>query len=483
MNKHKHHVTTKQTNTPPNPDTMATGGMYGGYDYNFVDGDPPDRFICTICTLVARDPQQVTCCYNTFCKTCLEHLKQSTGQHTKCPLCKEPLNFFKDGKINREIISLKVYCTNSEEGCEWKGTINETDTSIEAHLNDSCPYQLIPCTNECGVDVRRSTLETHLTENCPKRLVKCQYCRTQDKHQIIISSSHLDECPDYPLKCSNEECEEVIPRRLLATHNETCPKAIITCEYNTVGCNKRMKREEKEEHNKESVQEHLQMTKEHLQMTKEELQLAKEEVQKEVQLTKEEVQEELKLAKKEVQMAKETIESLKLTQHTQVSPPFVAKLMYYTQKKQENKDWYSPGFHTSPGGYKMRLSVDPNGYGDAEGTHVSCYICLMSGKHDDTLEWPFQGEVTIELLNQLEDKNHKECTSHYNGSTPEECKQRVPKGEDAKGWGMPQFISHSELEYNPFTNCQYLKDDSLYFRVSVKATSKTKPWLAGVRSY
>ena len=426
---------------------MATGGVYGGYDYNFVDGDPPDKYICTICTLVARDPQQVTCCYNTFCKSCLEHLKQSSGQHTKCPLCKEPLNFFKDGKLNREIISLKVYCTKSKEGCEWQGTINGTDTSIEAHLN-SCPYQLIPCTNECGVNIRRSRLETHLTEKCPKRLVECQYCGKQDKHQIIISSSHLNKCPDYPVKCSNEECEEVIPRRLLALHNETCPKAIITCEYNTVGCDKRMKREEQEEHNKESVQEHLQMTKE------------------------------------ELQIAKETIESLKLSQRTQVSSPFVAKLMQYRQKKQENKSWYSPGFHTSPGGYKMRLHVYPNGVGAAEGIHVSCYTCLMSGKHDDTLEWPFHGEVTIELLNQLEDKNHKKRIICYNESMLEEYKQRVPKGEDNKtGWGYSQFISHSELEYNPITNCQYLKDDSLYFRVSVKVISKTKPWLVGVCSY
>ena len=439
----------KQADTP-NPDTMATGGVYGGYgyDYNFVDGDPPSKYICTICKLVSRDPQQTKCCYNTFCKSCLEHLKQSK-RHAKCPLCKaEPLKFFKDGKLNREIKSLKVYCTNSEEGCKWKGTINETGTSIEAHLNDSCPYQLIPCTNECGENIRRSTLETHLTVNCPKRLVKCEYCQEKLPYCQIKSDKHLNKCPDYPVKCSNEECEEVIPRCLLALHTETCPKAIITCEYNTVGCNKRMKREEKEEHNKESVQEHLQMTKEELQMAKEKLQLAKE----------------------EVQMAKETIESLR----TQVSSPFVIKLMQYTQKTQNDEIWHSRGFYTSPGGYKMRLQVYPNGEGDGKGTHVSCYIHLMPGKYDDTLEWPFRGEVTIELLNQLEDKNHKKYTSHYNGSTPEECKQRVPKGKNnAEGWGKPQFISHSE----PITNFQYLKDDSLYFRVSIKVISKTKPWL------
>ena len=428
----------------PNPNAMASGGVYGGYDYNFVDGAPPDRYICTICKLVSRDPQQTNCCGNTFCNTCLSQHSQVIGQNARCPLCNEPpLQYFNDAKLNREIISLKVYCTNSEEGCKWKGTINETGTSIEAHLN-SCPYQLIPCTNECGENIRRSTLETHLTENCPKRLVKCEYCGKQDKHQII--SSHFDECPDYPLKCSNEECEEVIPRRLLASHNETCPKAIITCEYNTVGCNKRMKREEKEEHNKESVQEHLQMTKE------------------------------------ELQMATKRISYLEI-KNALLSSNEVFKLMQFSQKKEENEDWNSLGFYTSPGGYKMKLNVCPNGDGNGKGTHVSCFICLMSGEYDDTLEWPFQGEVTIELLNQLEDMNHVKGTIHYNESTSEKCKQIVVAGTRSKGWGAPRFIPHSELEYNPITNCQYLKDDSLYFRVSVKVTSKTKPWLAVSAKY
>ena len=421
---------------------MATGGMYGGYDYNFADGAPSDRLICAICTLVARDPQQTNCCGNTFCKTCLSQQSQVIGQNARCPLCnKQPLQYFNDAKLNREIISLKVYCTNSEEGCEWKGTINETDTSIEAHLN-SCPYQLIPCTNECGENIRRSTLETHLTESCPERLVNCQYCGKQDKHQIIISSSHLDECRYYPLKCSNEECEEVIPRRLLASHRKKCPKAIITCEYNTVGCDVKMKKEEQEKHNDESIKHHL-------------------------------------------AMAVKRIASIQT--HNEV-------LRFDNFSIQEQ--WYSPGFYTSPGGYKMRLCVytkeesedeeeaedeeDTDKNDDNNDNHfISCYINLMSGEYDDTLEWPFQGKVTIELLNQLEDKNHKKYTTCFNESVPEECKQRVPKGEDdAEGWGTCEFISHSKLEYNPITNCQYLKDDSLYFRVSVKVTSKTKPWLA-----
>ena len=402
---------------------------YGGYNYSFVNSDPPSEYQCHICTFVAHDPQQVTCCYNIYCKTCLETL-QEKGQDFNCPTCREPLtgNYFKDGRAEREIQSLRVYCSNTDSGCQWVGTIND----IEAHLN-SCPYQLIPCTNECGAEVLRMYLDDHIEEECPKRIVECEYCEEEGTHQLITSSSHLDECPDYPVKCSNEECSKKIPRRLLASHNETCPKAIITCEYNTVGCNKIMKREEQEEHNKESVQEHL-------------------------------------------RLAVQQVHSLRL--HNPINK--VIKVDQYFKKKEENEDWYSDGFYTSPGGYKMSLNVIVNGHGKRKGKHVSCFICLMSGEYDDTLEWPFRGEVTIELLNQLEDKNHKKYIITFNNETGDEYSQRVSKRSRGSECGNTTFLLQAELEYNPITNCQYLKDDSLYFRVSVKAISKTKLWLVGL---
>ena len=57
----------------------------GGYDLNFVE-DPPDDLICLICTLMAKDPQQVTCCGKIFCRVCLtEHKKYSDA----CPQCRK----------------------------------------------------------------------------------------------------------------------------------------------------------------------------------------------------------------------------------------------------------------------------------------------------------------------------------------------------------------------------------------------------------
>ena len=103
----------------------------------------------------------------------------------------------------------------------------------------------------------------------------------------------------------------------------------------------------------------------------------------------------------------------------------------------------------------------------------------MSGEYDNILEWPFQGEVTIELLNQLEDENHHKLVVCFNESTPQMYTNKVVGKRYGRGWGYLQYISHSQLGYNSTLNCQYLKDDTLYFRVSVKVTSKqSKPWLA-----
>ena len=130
----------------------------GGYNYRFVDGDPPTKYICHICTFIACKPQQVSCCGNVFCKSCLEELK-SKGQQFICPICRHDLtdNYFNDRRADLEINSLQIYCTNKKESndditCQWTGNLKD----IEDHLK-VCPYQLITCTNKC---VNNSNVKT-----------------------------------------------------------------------------------------------------------------------------------------------------------------------------------------------------------------------------------------------------------------------------------------------------------------------------------
>ena len=82
--------------------------------------------------------------------------------------------------------------------------------------------------------------------------------------------------------------------------------------------------------------------------------------------------------------------------------------------------------------------------------YVSAGLVVVAGKYDAQLKWPFAGVATIELLNQLEDKNNDELDM---GVAP--ALQNLPP--------PPPHI-HPELAFNPAQNTQYLKDDKLYSR-------------------
>jgi TNF receptor-associated factor 4 len=157
--------------------------------------------------------------------------------------------------------------------------------------------------------------------------------------------------------------------------------------------------------------------------------------------------------------------------------PMKYKFTAYDHHKTTDDEIYSPAFYTSPGGYKMCINVLANGYKEgSKGTHVSIYAYLMKGENDDHLPWPFTGTVTFELLNQLEDKNHYSKTTTFPPN--EVSSQRIVSGERSSiGCGKSRYISHSDLGYNAPKNCQYLKDDCLYFTIKVDAKSSFKPWL------
>ena len=123
-------------------------------------------------------------------------------------------------------------------------------------------------------------------------------------------------------------------------------------------------------------------------------------------------------------------------------------------------------FYTWPDGYKLKLGLNANGYSFGKGTHVSVTAYLMKGEYDESLKWPFNSEITIQLLNWREDKGHVEKTiDHYNA--PLEYRTRVTQGDIVPGgWGEPDFISHSDLEYNANYNTEYINSDKLCFVIS-----------------
>ena len=118
----------------------------------------------------------------------------------------------------------------------------------------------------------------------------------------------------------------------------------------------------------------------------------------------------------------------------------------FEQRRKNDDIWYSPGFYTCPGGYKMCLAVYANGMYEGRGKCMSVYVHLMRGEFDDKLEWPFQGEVHVQLLNWEEGgENLKESYSRvipFDESAQECTAGRVVGGERAEfGRGLCKFAS------------------------------------------
>lgn len=147
------------------------------------------------------------------------------------------------------------------------------------------------------------------------------------------------------------------------------------------------------------------------------------------------------------------------------------KFTDFSESKFSEKVISSPPFYTSSGGYKMCIKVDANGYGCGKESHISVYAYLMRGENDEHLAWPFSGSVNVELLNQLEDKNHHSKSILFHPDSPA-SKRPVDYDIAPSGYGYRCYISHSALTYNANKNCQYLQNDCLSFQIK---TSRLPP--------
>ena len=162
-----------------------------------------------------------------------------------------------------------------------------------------------------------------------------------------------------------------------------------------------------------------------------------------------------------------SVESLLMNESSEVTPVILRNL---TKKEPKIEEFYSYAFFAFEEGYQMCLKVDKDGYGSGEGTHVSVFLYLMKGPHDDKLEqsdhWPLRGTFTIELLNQFNDSDHYSRMIQFHHHLWDECSNRVLVGVMANsGRGQSHFISNDTHNYN-----NYYRDDSFIFRVSYEDT-------------
>ena len=305
----------------------------------------------------------------------------------------------------------------------------------------SCPNK---CLNKKGRENKflRKELEKHESEACPNRKYECPHCNEWGLYEERVTT-HLQDCPMIPCMCPNEGCDVEICSSLVHYHVITdCEYTIEECKYKHVGCNAQPLRKDLEEHENDD--------KEHLQV------VIKSMVKLQDRLTEQRdqlISTQSKIASLEEQYKTYTLEEGK---------SMTFKLTQFQDKKRDRVTYTSPSFYTRPNGYKMNIRIQARGI---SGEHISLCVEILEGLHDTNLEWPFTGSVKIELLNQLADEHHYVRIISF--------EKHNAKVGSTRG---TLFIHHCELRCRYFYNQLFLKDDTLYFRVSV-ATADHKPWL------
>jgi hypothetical protein len=241
-----------------------------------------------------------------------------------------------------------------------------------------------------------------------------------------ISTIHLQKCPNLKVACPNSSCRKRVLRRDISGHRKECPFEEVPCKYARIGCNTRVPRREREEHESDAEQ-HL-------------------------------------------QLAVDTVSELKSKLDEQQAVIFMLRDF---EKVKSDEEVIAFPFYTSPRGYKMQIMVYTSGARRSK-DDISVCAALLPGENDDNLPWPFTGTVVIELLNQLEDANHH--VKHIVYTKNRGSSLRVYDIKDVSINVCNEFIAHAALRYDATENRQYLKDDCLCFRFRVMAPSPL-PWL------
>ncbi len=480
-------------------------------ELDFVDPPPKQLLLeCPICYGLLYNPHIVSCCGYHFCEHCLERVKEDENP---CPMCKEQFTSLRNKALQRDINQLAVLCPNAsnkehrsddiaESSCDWSGELGLLEGHLEiGHRNGGCKFVTVGCMYGCGHLDKRRDLTSHEVI-CPKRPFSCDYCGEYESTCEDVIDVHWKECLMYPVECPNLCQLRYLARGQLPKHlKNDCELEVVLCHFSWTGCNLKVQRQKLEEHEQQNIVSHVQKlslvssellnTVEGLKQSNDILQNAVTLLQQQEIETNAKIQH-LKDRNTELDKTVNTLQYENDTLKQQVTkmfiesraeqevlkrrsfslessiglPPFSFIMENLQEHLQKNIDFFSPSFYSYIGGYRLRIKVTPNGIFFGEGSHLSLTVYIMKGVFDDYLRWPFRGSVTVALLDQLNDTDHKVETITFDKGTSIKASGRViGRDINEKGLVMYEFFDHSWLKPNSKNRKLYVKEDKILFKV------------------
>ena len=153
----------------------------------------------------------------------------------------------------------------------------------------------------------------------------------------------------------------------------------------------------------------------------------------------------------------------------EASPPYMWKIegfreMLRDAKRGRDTEIESGHFFSGPNGYKLMALMYPNGAYHVKNTYLSVFVCILRGKFDAVLPWPFRQKVTFTLIDQQANSTLRvnQVDSFNSAAYPNHRAFARPPSDGNCGYGFPTFISH----HNLFRR-RYIVDDTLFLQIQV----------------
>lgn len=455
---------------------MATAARLSKYEVVY---SPGGDLYCGLCEDILLEPQSTTCCGNQCCKPCIQ---MSVVSEARCPYCKSSkLAIISNEKLQAQLDQLMIKCSNFEAGCDWEGQVS----GLQVHLDKQCLYTLQTCSQGCEMIIQRKKMDEHKMTTCINRKRFCKHCSRE--FTSIRLESHEKIC--------KEKKKKVIRRKKIEKE-----MGVTTCPYSVAGCSEVMDTGNVASHLQLAVHRHewlettlsnyikhmeYNSTRHTKQLKDMELKLKKAEIAAEkasdeaVKLKQEKrvLKSEHDLALRdlklmEIYLSEKNQEILGLTNqlnshNTQVSKRTTFLITNFSKfyNADEKATWVSDSFFTHQNGYKLCVKVDcPVGT-------IRMRLHLLPGPHDDDLQWPLQGNITLSIMNQVKDEHHWENKFVYDSNTPPEAANRVM---DANSESFARHSNSRDLplsklkksEWDCYTSPLYIINNTILIEVT-----------------
>ncbi|XP_049865321.1 TNF receptor-associated factor 6-B-like [Pectinophora gossypiella] len=390
-----------------------------------LSNQPESRYECPVCLNWLRDPV-ITTCGHKFCKGCITSWLQNSGH---CPIdninLSMKVDIFPDNYTKREIQEQRMSCPFASKGCAVKVTpldldahiatceYNQPEASSQPEIRVPCAFHAVGCKETFD---SQEDMNTHLHNDIQSHMSLLMNAYSEVKINSDISNASIDAKEQEAMSLWEAPDKEGAPSTAKPLNNTS---ALIRALYERVVVLEQRNREQ-----------------------------------------------DIVIANMSKQLSAFAVAKMKQNNEMLLRycmGNYIWKIDNFKARcdamlKDHYKMLYSPGFYTSPNGYRfcVRLNISPQ-----NPLCFALHVHLMKTENDDCLEWPFNGRISFAMINQYDPDLTQRDTMMSNSNL---IAFRKPNSEICvRGFGYTEYAVVSDVVRNGF-----VKDDNLIVRVHIK---------------